>query len=218
MLEHWITHLPFRNWCQHCVAGKCKSKPHMTAGKIDDENGTPIVAFDYAFMSDKEATVQPKDIGKDRDEVEKDEEKDSDVKMLVCRDNKSKVPAAISVPSKGVDENEYAVRRVLRFLDFLGYEKVILKSDQESAMKAVLSSVRAHRGIDTVWENTQTMMEHSPVGDSQSNGLVERTIQSVESQVRTMKSALESNLGKTVPADWPILNWRVEHAGNLLAI
>ena len=51
VLEHWITHLPFRNWCQHCVAGKCKSKPHMTAGKIDDENGTPIVAFDYAFMS-----------------------------------------------------------------------------------------------------------------------------------------------------------------------
>ena len=115
--------------------------------------------------------------------------------MLVGRDKKSKVLCAISVPCKGVDENEYALKRVLRFLDFLGYENIILESDRESTMKSVFSSVRAHRGVDAGWENTQTMIEHSPVGESQSDGLVERTIQSVKSQIRTMKSALESPLG-----------------------
>ena len=75
VLEHWITHLPFRSWCSHCVAGKCKNKPHMVAGKTDEESDVPIIAFDYAFMTDKE--------------MEKDEEADeenSDLKILVGRD------------------------------------------------------------------------------------------------------------------------------------
>ena len=142
MLEHWITHLPFRSWCSHCVAGKCKNKPHMVAGKTDEESDVPIIAFDYAFMSDKETEKE--------DEADEDI---SDLTILVGRDKKSKTPCAISVPCKGVDQNEYAVKRVLKFLDFLGYEKVLLKSDQESSMKAVLSSVRAHRGAECkVWE------------------------------------------------------------------
>ena len=29
MLEHNITHMPFRNWCPHCLAGKAKSTKHM---------------------------------------------------------------------------------------------------------------------------------------------------------------------------------------------
>ena len=35
------------------------------------------------------------------------------------------------------------------------------------------------------------MKEHSPVGSSASNGLVERAIQSVQGQVRVLKLALE---------------------------
>ena len=26
--EHMLTHVPFRNWCTHCVAGKAKNNPH----------------------------------------------------------------------------------------------------------------------------------------------------------------------------------------------
>ena len=26
--EHMITHVPFRDWCPHCVRGKSKSTPH----------------------------------------------------------------------------------------------------------------------------------------------------------------------------------------------
>ena len=45
-------------------------------------------------------------------------------------------------------------------------------------------------------------MEHSPVGDSRANGMVERAIQSVEKQVRIIKSSTEKSLGK----------FRVRHA------
>ena len=50
------------------------------------------------------------------------------------------------MPSKGVDNGEYATRRVLRFLDFLGYDSVILKSYQEAALGKGLRSAKVHRG------------------------------------------------------------------------
>ena len=28
MEEHYTTHLPFRSWCPHCVAGKAQDRPH----------------------------------------------------------------------------------------------------------------------------------------------------------------------------------------------
>ena len=27
--EHELTHLPFRNWCRHCVRAKCKESQHL---------------------------------------------------------------------------------------------------------------------------------------------------------------------------------------------
>ena len=117
------------------------------------------------------------------------------------RDRKSRCYSAIAVPSKGVGEDEYATRRVLRFLEFLGYEKVILKSDQEAALGTVLRSARVHRG-----DNTQTMLEKSPVGDSRANGFVERAVQSVEGQVRTLKLALEARIGMKLESNSCIIH------------
>ena len=42
------------------------------------------------------------------------------------------------------------------------------------------------------------IMEESPIEDSMSNGYIERAIQTVQDQVRTMKSALEGRLGEEV--------------------
>ena len=27
--QHMVTHIPFREWCPHCVAGKSKTDPHL---------------------------------------------------------------------------------------------------------------------------------------------------------------------------------------------
>ena len=108
--------------------------------------------------------------------------------------------ASIPVPRKGVDGDEYSTRRVLRFLECLGYRDLVLKSHQEAALGKVLRRAKADRG-----ESTQTMTEESPVKDSQSNGFIERSIQTIEGQVRTLKLALENCIG-------------VEHAGNILSL
>ena len=61
------------------------------------------------------------------------------------------------------------------------------------------------------------MMEESPGYDSRSNGEVERTVQTVQGQVRTVKTGLESRLGVRIESDHPCLPWLVQHSANLLS-
>ena len=71
--------------------------------------------------------------------------------------------------------------------------------------------MKTHRG-----EETQIMIEHSPVGDSKSNGFIERTIQSIEGQIRTLRSATQSRIGvKMVPGS-ALYAWMITHAANLI--
>ena len=46
---HRVTHLPFRNWCPECVAGRRPNTPHRAG--IEREHAVPTVLFDYAFIS-----------------------------------------------------------------------------------------------------------------------------------------------------------------------
>ena len=50
MLEHNISHMPFRSWCPHCVAGKGKAASHF---KQERQDGMPEIHVDYCFLSTK---------------------------------------------------------------------------------------------------------------------------------------------------------------------
>ena len=99
----------------------------------------------------------------------------------------------------------------MRFLKLLGYTSVVLKSDQESALGVVLRRLRTHRG-----DQTQTMTEHSPVGESKSNGFIGETIQSVEGQIRTLRSAIEARISHKFFPGSALFAWLVVHAANLI--
>lgn len=187
--EHAITHLPYSSWCPFCVRRKVNCSPHRR-GIDHSEDTVPMMAFDYCFMGDRDAS----DV--------------DNIKILVGRGRKSRCYAVIPVPQKGVDHNGYAVRRGLRFRDFLGYNSVLLKTDQESALAQIFASMNGYRGSET-----QTMTETSAAHDSKGNGFVERAIQVVEGQIRTPKTALEYRLGGDLPLDAHILPWLIEHAG-----
>jgi hypothetical protein len=48
--DHYITHLPFRNWCPHCMRGKAKE---LDCKKSDGAKGDfPEVHLDYCFPGD----------------------------------------------------------------------------------------------------------------------------------------------------------------------
>ena len=195
VLEHELTHLPYRSWCECCRRGKSVSHGHYSRPETEEENRVPLAALDYAFLSKTDGDGQAL----------------SEVKTMVIKDKRSKCVFPIPVPQKGVDPEEYSVRQLLRVLDYLGYSEIILKCDQESALKKVIDGAKTHRG-----PGTQTMTENSAVGDSKGNGLVERANRTVEGQVRTMVIALESKLGKTIDASSSVFPWLVLHAGTLL--
>ena len=58
--------------------------------------------------------------------------------------------------------------------------------------------------------------ESSEAHASQSNGVVESGVKTVQGQVQVLKSALEGNLGAEVLQDHAVLPWLVEYAGWLI--
>ena len=59
-------------------------------------------------------------------------------------------------------------------------------------------------------------MEHSPVADSQSNGLIERGIRSVEEMTRVLLFDLSSRVGSPISVHSLVFPWIVEHATYIL--
>ena len=100
----------------------------------------------------------------------------------------------IVVPKKGV--HTPTAQKVVGFMKELGCENVdaVVKSDQEPAIRAMVREVIRLRSASGV----RTIPEASPAYSSASNGVVERGVQTVEAQMRVMRSALEARWKATV--------------------
>ena len=183
--EHEVTHYPFRTWCRHCMRGKAKTSP-SSAVAGGPERGKPIISIDYAFLGGSRKDH------KDIDESEKDAEKKGHSPCLILHDSELKGTLAIAVNRKGADDA--AVKKVVDHLDNLGYKEIVLKGDQEPAMTSLMELIKA------AW-NGDAVLEHSPVGQSQANGAVERAIQSWQGQVRTLKDSLEYKINAKMTPD-----------------
>ena len=82
------------------------------------------------------------------------------------------------VPLKGT-VLDWVIQQCARDLERMGhYGQVTLNSDQEPAIVDVLAEIANLRG------SRGTLLEHSPVADSQSNGFIERRIRSAEEMTR----------------------------------
>ena len=60
------------------------------------------------------------------------------LKLLVVKDTKSKAVFAHAFPQKGIDEKRFSVDMVVADVLWLGYSKVLLKSDNEPAIVKLL--------------------------------------------------------------------------------
>jgi thiol-disulfide isomerase/thioredoxin len=185
--EHNASHIPFRDWCPACVRGRGKSVGHYA--KEHEEDQVPVVTVDYGFFGSDGIA------------------RDGDTPTLVVKDRKSKNTWGHPVQHKGV--NDYAVGKLVEDLNNLGYKKVVLKSDQEPAIVALCRQAKANFQGEVV-------PEASPKGESQSNGEIERAVQAIEGQARTLKEHLEQKAGWEIKENSPILMWLIEHAGTLI--
>ena len=187
--EHYVTHVPFRSWCPHCVAAAAKSSPHKKSEERD--TSVPRQHIDYWFM--------------------RDERGGESTPVVVMKDEDTKGFGAHVVTVKG--GVEWVATRLVEDIKAFGHcDKVILKSDQETALRDLTKEVARQRSV----EKKSTLFEDSKVYDSQSNGTAERAVQSIESFTRTHKLALEKKLGRKIPSSHPIMTWLVEHGADVL--
>ena len=91
----------------------------------------------------------------------------------------------MSVPQKG--ENAYAVDRVCKFLDSLGYKRIRARCDQEASIRALRSAIK------DCWSG-ELVPDDSPVGEHQSNGSVEAGIRTAQAQIRALKNAVRGQV------------------------
>lgn len=102
---------------------------------------------------------------------------------------------------------EFAAKRTLAFLREIGCEHVAMtvKSDNEPAMSALVTQIGKLRAANG---GQRFSVEMSPAYSSASNGVVERGVQTVQGQVRVLRSAVEEKWGvklETAHSIWPWL-------------
>ena len=186
---HRATHLPFRNWCPECVAGRAKDWPHPSKGKSKISE-VPEAHFDYCFLRNRQGGES--------------------VPVLVGKDVEKKLFMAHVVPCKGTDF-EWVAKQVCKDLRKLGiHGDVKLRGDQEPAIQDLLNEVARARNP------ARTIIEPTPQGDSSANGVAERAVQSLEEMVRVHKLALETRIGCRLEVSQSIFSWLVEHAADIL--
>ena len=182
--DHNRTHLPYRNWCPHCVQARGKDLDHRKS--IEEERGLAEFSFDYCFPGD---------------------ELGYKLTILVGRERTTGMMMATVVPAKG-SKGKFTADKVLDYLAECGnqFGDIIVKTDQEPAIKCLVKDLVLERGEEL---GSKTIVEESPVGSKGSNGLAERAVQEVEGQLRVMKLALEGRIGKEIDAEacvvtlWP---------------
>ena len=133
----------------------------------------PHVSMDYGFLGERESgdRVSP---------------------VLVIREPRHKMTWAMLVPRKGTEFPRIA-KRAAKFIDQRGHNRVTLRCDSEPAIEALAREIAQARR-----EGSQKVPERPPVGESQSDGIVERAVGLVAGQARTLKAALEHRIGARV--------------------
>ena len=98
---------------------------------------------------------------------------------------------AIPVAAKGASD-AYAVDRLAAFVKGIGVSELVCMSDQEGSLKNFFEAAMNKRTIDGLL--VRAVPESSAVGESQSNGLAERSVQLIEVLIRTYKLELEDRM------------------------
>ena len=184
-----VDHTPYRSWCDACVEGSGIGDQH----RAGPESKVPVISFDYLLVTKKgiklRGQAQPGEIL---------------MKILVVKHSKSKIVNAHVVKSKGVEDDGCAVEKLKRDILWLGYRNVILKSDNEAAIVALLRE--ALRGLRVEVDGPDQAGEAHPAPyDSKGNGSVENAVRQVQGLLRTVKRCLEVRLRRMIPVTHPVM-------------
>ena len=130
---------------------------------------------------------------------------------VAMRDSISKALFANVIPGKGLDY-EWTSQQIVADIGRLGYPKVVIRSDQEPAIKALVDRMKEIGDS----QGKETILEWSPKYDSDANGQAEKAVQAAEGISRTPNFELVDRVGGKGPADHPLIAWLVRHAADIV--
>ena len=125
--EHEMTHLPYRNWCKHCVRGRGKEMAHR---KTEDKPDMAEVHIDFAFMGEEDKPGET-------------------IPILVAKERSTRMCMTAATPRKTT--GDYIAKRLMAFLKEVGCAvgDMTIKAGQEPALGSIiedLGKIRATEG------------------------------------------------------------------------
>ena len=180
---HRLHHHPYRSWCTWCRMGKAHGEHHRASGHKSE---IPIVGVDYFYLTegaeaknDESFQVRTRGEMEMNDEtIERDRQDGKIVKCFILRCHASKSIFAWVVPYKGEGEDGYVTGLIVTALRWLGYIRLIIKSDNEVSLIALVRAAIELAKVE-VPGLSQLGEEHPTAYDSQANGATESGIRNV---------------------------------------
>ncbi len=201
---HELNHWPYRSWCEPCVNGRATGQPHRGVKGEWATSDVTRVLMDYGFLHEEETTTE--------EEHGKEIQAKVSMTMMVMMETLCESVWSYAIDGKGATSLEWLAAKVVEDIETVGLskERIITKTDQEPAI------VQLQREVARLRTEAGTALENSKVGDSDSNGKIERAIREVKGLIRTLRSALEAKTGEPIKLDAPIVPWIVRHAAYVL--
>ena len=202
--EHELTHQPYQEWCESCIAARARPDAHKTdVHKVVDKAITSL-SFDLSYTGKEfNPTGRPKLI--DVEEAWKE-------KLIVLNGHDAHTGAVFSLPLQRKGDTKYMARELSRFAMSLGVGELQLYCDNEPTMLQVQAlTQRALMGCGLkVTTSTSKPQDHG------SNALVEQTVHRIRQMAMTLIFQLETDLGYVLPIMHPLCSWAFRHAAWIL--
>ena len=183
---HELTHLPFQEWCAHCVACKSRADQHRKADpQVTAERSFPTIQIDLMYGVDSNP-------------------------ILLLIDAWTRYVRAVPMKSKS---SKNIAEILASFIGELGYvETVEIAHDNEPTINAAVYQTRLMRnqsGLKLVDQRSKNF-------DKGRTSMAERAIQTVRCQSKTLVHALEDQVKMKFDDKHIIHQWAVMHASWLI--
>ena len=201
VLKHCLTHLPYAPWCESCVKAKGRPDSHFRDAENFTRREFPCISFDLSFTGKKDDST-----------LESVMEADPKVKLvcLVMTDSSSGAVQATPMFNKG--GIKMMAKAVCRFVQWLGYNTLTLRCDQEPTMLRVED--QAQQALLRL--GYKVTIDNPKIRDHASNGLVESAVHRIRQMATVLLCRIEEKTGVNIPIAHAVASWAFVHAAWLM--
>ena len=201
VLKHCLTHLPYAPWCESCVKAKGRPDAHFRDGEHFTRREFPCISFDLCFTGKADDST-----------LESVMEADPKVKLvcLVMTDSSSGAVQASPMYNKaGI---KMMAKEICRFVQWLGYNTLTLRCDQEPTMLRV----EHHAQQALLRLGYKVTVDNPKIRDHASNGLVESAVHRLRQMATVLQCRIEEKTGVNIPMTHAVASWAFVHAAWLI--